>query len=72
MQVLALTVIEVDTCRSRVNFWRFVMFRLSRRAARLSGVQFCDSCAEVTTAAERARLHRDRVVSHALGQLWPR
>jgi hypothetical protein len=66
------TVIEFDRSRIRVIFWRFVMFRLTRRAASLSGVQFCDSCAEVTTAAERARLHRDRVVSRALGQSWPR
>ena len=48
------------------------MFRINRRTARLSGVRFCDSCAEVTTAAERARLHGDRIVSHALGQMRPR
>jgi hypothetical protein len=48
------------------------MFRIASRAARLSGVRFCDSCAEVSTAAERARRHRDRIVSHALGQTWPR
>jgi hypothetical protein len=47
------------------------MFRLARRAARLAGVQFCDSCAEVTTAAERARLHRERVINRALAQTWP-
>jgi hypothetical protein len=47
------------------------MFRLTRRAACLSRVQFCDRCAEVTTAAERARLHRDRVVTRALAQTWP-
>ncbi|MEV6637888.1 hypothetical protein AB0M54_44905 [Actinoplanes sp. NPDC051470] len=48
------------------------MFRLPRRTPRLSGVQFCDSCAEVTTAADRARLHRERVISHALTLTWPR
>jgi len=48
------------------------MFRITRRAARLSGVQFCDSCAEVTTAAERARLHRERTVTRALAQMRPR
>jgi hypothetical protein len=48
------------------------MFRLIRRQVRLSGVQFCDTCAEVTTAAERARLHRERAVTRALGQSWPR
>jgi hypothetical protein len=48
------------------------MFRTARRTARLSGVRFCDSCAEVTTAAERARLHRDRIVSHAVRQMRPR
>jgi hypothetical protein len=44
------------------------MFRLTR----LSGVRFCGSCAEVTTAAERARLHRERTVTRALAQTWPR
>ena len=48
------------------------MFRLTRRAARLSGVQFCDSCAEVTTATERARRHHERTVTRALTQAWPR
>jgi len=37
------------------------MFRL----ARLAGVQFCDSCTEVTTATERARRHHERTVLHA-------
>jgi hypothetical protein len=48
------------------------MFRITRRNVRLSGVQFCDSCAEVTTAAERARRHHERTVISALGQIWPR
>ena len=29
------------------------MFRITRRIVRLSGVRFCDSCAEVSTAAAR-------------------
>ena len=48
------------------------MFRITRRAARLSGVQFCDSCAEVTTATERARRHHERTVTRALAQTLPR
>ena len=48
------------------------MFRITRRIVRLSGVQFCDSCAEVSTAAERARRHYERTVTGALGQAWPR
>lgn len=48
------------------------MFRFTRRAVRLSGVRFCDSCAEVTTAAERARRHYEHAVTRALGRAWPR
>jgi hypothetical protein len=48
------------------------MFRIIRRAVRLSGVQFCDSCAEVTTATQRARRHHERTVTRALAQTWPR
>ena len=48
------------------------MFRTARRTARLSGVRFCDRCAEVTTAAERARLHHDRTVTRVLAQMRPR
>jgi hypothetical protein len=39
---------------------------------RLAGVQFCDSCTEVTTAAERARRHHERTVLHAEALLSPR
>ena len=48
------------------------MFRIARRANRLSEVRFCDSCAEVTTAADRARRHHDRTMTRALAQVWPR
>lgn len=34
-----------------------------RRGTRPSGVQFCDGCAEVTTADERARRRYDRTVA---------
>jgi hypothetical protein len=48
------------------------MFRLTRRADRLADVRFCDSCAEVTTAGERARRHYERTVHHVLAQVLPR
>ena len=48
------------------------MLRLIRRPDRLSDVRFCDSCAEVSTAAERSRRHRDRVLARAQSQLLPR
>lgn len=40
------------------------MFRIARRltgrTTTPAGVQFCDSCAEVSTAADRARRRMDR------------
>lgn len=36
-----------------------------RRATRPAGVRFCDSCAEVTTAGERARRRYDTTVARA-------
>ena len=36
------------------------MFRSKRRRTVDVGVQFCDSCAEVTTAAQRAQTRYDR------------
>jgi hypothetical protein len=36
------------------------MFRISRRRVDAT-VQFCDSCAEVTTAADRAHRRLDRI-----------
>jgi len=48
------------------------MIRFFRRAGRLAGVRFCDSCAEVTTAAERARRHHERTVLRAQTLLGPR
>lgn len=32
-----------------------------RRAAEVAGVRFCDACARVSTAAQRAREHHDRL-----------
>jgi hypothetical protein len=42
------------------------MFRIRRRRAVEVGVQFCDSCVEVTTAAQRAhdRLDRTRTAAY--------
>ncbi|GIJ63340.1 hypothetical protein [Virgisporangium aurantiacum] len=36
------------------------MFRISRRPPVETGIRFCDRCAEVTTAAQRARDRHDR------------
>jgi hypothetical protein len=36
------------------------MFFIKRRRTVEAGVQFCDSCAEVTTAAQRADSRYDR------------
>ncbi|MEO3745329.1 hypothetical protein [Plantactinospora sp. B5E13] len=36
------------------------MLRLFRRRFRAAGVRFCDGCAEVTTAEQRARRRYDR------------
>jgi hypothetical protein len=48
------------------------MFRFARRTARPTGVQFCESCTEVTTAVERARRHHERAVLRAQMLLGPR
>jgi hypothetical protein len=64
------TIIEFDRHRNRVIFRRSLMFRITRRTDRLADVRFCDSCAQVTTAAERARRHRERTVSYAQAQIW--
>jgi len=48
------------------------MFRFTRRTARPAGVRFCESCTEVTTAAERARRHHERTVLRAQTLLGPR
>ncbi len=42
------------------------MFRFIRRARVAEGVRFCDGCAEVTTAAQRAERHYER--AHARWQ----
>lgn len=36
------------------------MFRITRRARTADGVRFCDGCAEVTTAAQRAERRYER------------
>ena len=36
------------------------MIRLLRRTEPTAGVRFCDGCAEVTTAAQRARDRHDQ------------
>jgi hypothetical protein len=48
------------------------MFRLGRRSAAGAGVRFCDSCAEVSTAGERARRQHDRVRAQIAAVLGPR
>ncbi|MBW6439204.1 hypothetical protein KZ829_36320 [Actinoplanes hulinensis] len=42
------------------------MFRFTRRTRVAEGVRFCDSCAEVTTADQRAAQHYARARAH-----WP-
>jgi hypothetical protein len=40
------------------------MFRFARRTRTADGVRFCDSCAEVTTAEQRAARHYERARTH--------
>ncbi|MEV0714298.1 hypothetical protein [Asanoa sp. NPDC050611] len=47
------------------------MFRISRRPA-ATGVQFCDSCVEVTTADERARRRHERARDQLAAAMGPR
>jgi hypothetical protein len=42
------------------------MFQFPRRRAVEAGVRFCDECAAVTTAAQRADRLRDRTRTQAL------
>ncbi|WP_203930612.1 hypothetical protein [Virgisporangium ochraceum] len=42
------------------------MFRIRRGRTVDVGVQFCERCAEVTTAAQRAQTRHDRVRTDAL------
>lgn len=44
------------------------MFRIKRRRQVDAGVQFCERCAEVTTAAQRARSRYDR--TRAAAYTW--
>jgi hypothetical protein len=40
------------------------VFRFARRTSPPAGVQFCDSCAKVSTTADRARRRMDRTRAH--------
>lgn len=42
------------------------MFRITRRRPVETGVRFCDGCAEVTTAAQRAERRAERTRSQAM------
>jgi hypothetical protein len=42
------------------------MFAGSRRKKINAGVRFCDACAEVTTATQRAQRHHDHTRDQAL------
>jgi|KBSSwiStaDraftv2_1062776.scaffolds.fasta_scaffold331481_4 hypothetical protein len=46
------------------------MFHIARRRTRPAGVRFCDGCAEVTTAEQRARRRYERTVAEA--HAWSR
>ncbi len=48
------------------------MFRFPRRSAAKAGVQFCDGCAEVSTAAERAQRRIDRTRAEFTALAGPR
>ena len=48
------------------------MFRIARRHLVAAEVRFCDSCAEVTTADERARRRYDRARAEIHTFTWPR
>jgi hypothetical protein len=47
------------------------MFRITRRRPTEAGVRFCDGCAEVTTAAQRAERHHERTRTRALAWALP-
>ncbi|MEV4511222.1 hypothetical protein AB0K00_19885 [Dactylosporangium sp. NPDC049525] len=48
------------------------MFRFSRRSAVKAGVRFCDGCAEVSTAAERAQRRVERTRTELTALAGPR
>jgi hypothetical protein len=48
------------------------MFGRVRRSVASLGVQFCDGCDEVTTAAQRAARRREREWTRAAGGWLPR
>ncbi|MEV4760762.1 hypothetical protein AB0J86_37450 [Micromonospora sp. NPDC049559] len=47
------------------------MLRFVRRRGAAAGVRFCDGCAEVTTAEQRARRHHERAHTDVLARTWP-
>jgi hypothetical protein len=49
-----------------------VMLRSFRRGTAGTGVQFCDGCAEVTTAQQRASRRYERVREQAQAFAWLR
>lgn len=59
----------------KTDVWRkgTTMFGSTRRSSALrAGVRFCDSCAQVSTAAERAQRHYDRARTTAYTLISPR
>ncbi|MEV0131740.1 hypothetical protein AB0H83_25175 [Dactylosporangium sp. NPDC050688] len=48
------------------------MFRFPRRSSPPAGVQFCDSCAEVSTAADRAQRRVERTRADLAALTGPR
>ncbi|WP_327010719.1 hypothetical protein OHA72_27665 [Dactylosporangium sp. NBC_01737] len=48
------------------------MFRFPRRSTPQAGVRFCDSCAEVSTTAERAQRRVERTRADLTALAGPR
>jgi hypothetical protein len=48
------------------------MLRFTRRSAPQPGLRFCDSCAEVSTTAERARRRFERTRAELTAVTGPR
>jgi hypothetical protein len=48
------------------------MFRFPRRSAASARVQFCDGCAEVSTAADRAQRRVERIRAELTALAGPR
>jgi hypothetical protein len=63
---------DVKTATWRGRWEEIVMLWSTRRRAVETGVQFCDSCAEVTTTQQRAQRRYDRVRAEVQTLSWPR